>query len=59
MDFRSIINRVCGIAGICIIIFGILVKAGIIGQVEPERGMVPIILGAVIVLWSWYSQHRR
>ncbi len=59
MDFRTIINYICGILGACIIIFGLLVRLGFLSQVEPARGMVPIILGAVILLWSWYSQKRR
>lgn len=59
MDFRTVINYICGILGACIIIFGLLVRMGFLSQVESGRGMVPIILGAVILLWSWYSQKRR
>lgn len=59
MDFRSVINYICGILGACIIVFGLIVRMGMLSQVEPARGMVPIILGAVILLWSWYSQNRR
>ena len=59
MDFRSVINYICGGLGILIILFGLIVRMGMLSQVEAARGMVPIILGAVILLWSWYSQNRR
>lgn len=59
MDMRSIIDLVCGVLGICIVIFGIIVRTGMLDQVDPGRGMVPIILGTVIALWSWMSLKRR
>ncbi len=56
---KKIVNLICMIAGIAVIVFGIAVKAGALEHVEPGRGMVPIVLGAVIVIWSLISLARN
>ena len=59
MDARNIVNLICLIAGIGVIVFGILLRAGMFPQADPARGLLPIILGAIIVLWNGYSLKRH
>jgi len=58
MNFRSVINWICGILGCLVIIFGIVVEMGFL-NVDSSRGMTPIVLGAIILIWSVYSEKRR
>lgn len=59
MDVRTIVNIICAAAGLGIVIFGIIVRTGALAQVDPTRGMVPILLGAIIALWSLVGLRRR
>ena len=59
MDVRGIVNLVCGIAGALVVLFGILVLASVIPGVVSSRGMAPVFLGGIILLWSLISGRRR
>lgn len=52
MDKRVLINTVCGVCGVLVMTFGLLVKLNVISAVPASRGMAPIVLGAIIVIWS-------
>lgn len=58
MDKRVLVNTVCGACGVLVMIFGLLVKLGMISAVPASRGMAPIVLGAIIVVWSLLMRKR-
>ena len=49
------INIICLIIGILAMIVGILTLLGVITIVTPLRGLVPIIVGAIISVWTFKS----
>ena len=59
MDIYKVVNIICGIAGVLVLIFGVLVALGIIGNVPPNKAVVLFLLGGIIVLWAWISNRRH
>ncbi len=59
MDVYRIVNIICGTLGICVLIFGVLVALGMIGNVPPNKAVVLFLLGGIIVLWAWLSNRRH
>ena len=59
MNIHTIVNIICGILGICVIIFGALVAGGMIGNVPSNKAVVLFFLGGIIVLWALISQKRH
>lgn len=55
MDIKKAVNVFCLIMGVCVIIFGGVVIMGAIDNIESERGIVPIFLGGIIILWAVIS----
>ncbi len=58
MNIPKAVNIFCGVAGVLVILFGVIVKAGMISAVPASRGLAPIILGAIIVVWSLFMKKR-
>lgn len=58
MDKRVLVNTICGICGALAMIFGLLVRMGVVSAVPASRGMAPIVLGAIIVIWSLLMRKR-
>ncbi len=58
MDLRAVINLVCGILASCCVLFGIIVRMGLLSQVVPEKGMVPIVLGGIIAIFSFWGLRK-
>lgn len=59
MDVYKIVNIICGTLGVCVLIFGVLVAFGMIGNVPPNKAVVLFLLGGIIVLWAWLSNRRH
>ena len=61
MDSRDVVNLICLIVGVGAFICGVMIRAGMIPQTVPARGLVPMILGIIIVVWNGYSlvKHRK
>ena len=53
------VNIICGGLGICVLIFGVLVALGMIGNVPQNKAVVLFLLGGIIVLWAWLSNRRH
>ena len=59
MDLQRVVNIICLIAGIAVVLLGILVRAGMISTVEPGRSMTMFVLGGIIAIWSFLSLRRH
>lgn len=59
MNVHTIVNIICGIVGVCVLIFGTLVGLGMIGRVPPNKAVVLFFLGGIIVVWALLSQRRH
>ena len=59
MDIHKIVNIICLICGIAVFLFGVIIRMGFLPHIIPPKGMVLIILGGVIILWSAVSMWRR
>ena len=59
MDIYKVGNIICGGLGICVLIFGVLVALGMIGNVPQNKAVVLFLLGGIIVLWAWLSNRRH
>lgn len=59
MDIKKIVNIVCLIVGLAVICFSIVMKSGLLANLDPNRFMLPLLLGFIIVLWSGISLYRN
>lgn len=59
MDIKKFVNMFCLILGVSVIIFGIIVLVGRMNGVDSARGIIPIFLGVIVVLWSGVSMIRN
>lgn len=59
MNIHTIVNIICGILGVCVLIFAAVVATGHAGNVPPNKAVVLFLLGGIIVLWALISQKRH
>lgn len=59
MDIHKIVNIFCGIAGIGVVVFALVVKMGMIDNVDPSKSTLPLILGIIIIAWAAVSHMRH
>lgn len=59
MNVYTVVNIICGVLGVCVLIFGALVGLGMIGNVPPNKAVVLFLLGGIVVVWALISQKRH
>jgi hypothetical protein len=59
MNVYRVVNLICGVLGVCVLIFGALVGLGMIGTVPPNKSVVLFLLGGIIVVWALLSNRRH
>ena len=59
MDSRNVVNIICLIVGVGCLVCGIMIRAGVIPQTVPARGIVSIVLGLIIIAWNGYALMKR
>ena len=59
MNVKKVVNLFCLIVGIAVLIFGCVVRAGMIPTAEPGRSLTMFVLGGIIVLWALVSMRRN
>ena len=59
MDLQRIVNIFSLIAGIGVLILGVVVRTGALSTVEPGRSITMFVLGGIMVLWALISMRRN
>ncbi|MDO4868892.1 MAG: hypothetical protein Q4A65_01180 [Bacillota bacterium] len=59
MNIHTVVNIICGVLGICVLIFGLIVGMGMMATVPPNKAVVLFVLGGIIVVWAFVSQRRH